>query len=584
MMRMLKLGDRLGELLVKSGILSQEQLAKALEVQRGGTKRIGEVLVELGLTSEADIAATLGKQLSLPYASYSSGLLNARKGEGLEQLVPEEFCRQHLVLPLSRNLTCLTVACVNPLDLITEDNLKRMTRCEIQWIVTTKADLEKAIGRFYGGGEEEQLFRQAIGKSYEVAEKEKAAAAEENDGEVVDEATLDLDRLKQAAEDAPIIRLVDLIVRQAIKERASDIHIEPFRDKINLRYRIDGALCEISPPARQMHDAIISRIKILCKLDIAQKRLPQDGAFSMTMDTRSIDFRVSTVPSVYGEKVVVRILDKSPALLDLGKLGFEEKALVALRQAIKDPYGLVLITGPTGSGKSTTLYAALNEINNPNKNVMTVEDPVEYRLDGINQIQVKPSIGLTFATGLRAFMRQDPDVIMVGETRDQETAEICVRAALTGHLVFTTLHTNDAPSAISRLVDIGIAPYLLSSTVSLVVAQRLLRRLCDRCKVAYEPVKELRDKYKIVEDLIYRSKGCDDCSGTGYAGRLGVYEVLTMGREIRDEIAKGSPAHVLKDVATKTGMSTLWDEGLKKVRLGVTSMEELGSVIITDNR
>lgn len=568
---MLKTQEKLGELLMKAGLISADQLAKALEFQRGTTKRIGDVLVELELVKEVDVAQALSKQLGLPYASEASGVLRPRKEERLETLVPEEFARQHLVLPLSRSLNLLTVACVNPLDLIMMDNLSRISHCEVDSVVTTKADLEPAIDRFYG---KDSMFREAIGQSYEIVEAEGAAAEGEE--------ALDLDRLKQAAEEAPVIRLVDLIIRQAIKERASDIHIEPFTGKISLRYRIDGVLTAITPPAPQFHAAIISRIKILCKMDIAQKRLPQDGGFMMTMEGRQIDFRVSSIPSIYGEKVVIRILDKSPALLDLNRLGFESAALQAFKEAIRDPYGLILITGPTGSGKSTTLYAALNEINSPKKNIITIEDPVEYRLAGVNQVQIKPSIGLTFAAGLRAFMRQDPDIIMVGETRDLETAEICVRAALTGHLVFSTLHTNDAPSAISRLVDIGIAPYLLSSTISLVMAQRLLRQLCERCKEAYEPVQEIRNRFKIQEELLYRAKGCEHCTNTGFRGRLGIYEVMTLSRELRDAIAKGSPAHVLKDAAIAAGMSTLWDEGLKKVRAGLTSLEELEGTVLLD--
>ena len=568
---MLKTAEKLGELLMRHGLISEEQLVKALEVQRGTTRRIGEVLVELGLTTELDIASSLSRQLGIPYASASSGLLSPKKGEGLERLVSEEFARQHLVLPLSRTMNSLTIACVNPHDLITMDNLSRLSHCEINPVVTTKGDLEQAIDRFYGG---DALLRKAIGDSYEAIEVSDAPS----DGDE----TLDLDRLKQAAEEAPVIRLVDLIIRQAIKERASDIHIEPFKGRIKLRYRVDGVLCEIPPPAKALHLAIVSRIKILCKMDIAQKRLPQDGGFAMMMEGRSIDFRVSTIPSIYGEAVVIRILDKSPTLMDLGRLGFEAKALEIFRQCIHDPYGLILLTGPTGSGKSTTLYAALNQINSPTKKILTIEDPVEYRLEGVNQVQIKPSMGLTFAVGLRAFMRQDPDILMVGETRDLETAEICVRAALTGHLVFTTLHTNDAPSAVTRLVDIGVAPYLLSSTISLVVAQRLLRVLCDRCKEGYEPIQALRDRFGITEELLYRGKGCEHCNSTGYQGRVGIYEVMDLGREVRDIIAKGAPSHVLKEAAAAVGMSTLWDEGLKKVRSGVTSFEELENVVLLE--
>ena len=545
-MSMLKTSEKLGEILVKGRSLTKDQLTKALEVQRGTNKRIGEVLVELGLVTELDIASTLSKQLGLRFATQASGLLNPRKGDGLERFVSEEFARQHLVLPLSHTLNSLTVACVDPLDLITMDNLSRMSRCDINPVVTTKADLDRAIERFYGA---DAMLQAAIGQSYDLALEEPGEPHAEDE-------ELNLDRLRQAAEEAPVIRLVDLIIRQAIKERASDIHVEPFKDRIRLRYRIDGLLCEISPPAKQFHAPIVSRIKILSKMDIAEKRLPQDGGFMMTMEGRSIDFRVSTIPSIYGEKVVIRILDKPPELLDLGRLGFDPWGLQAFRKAIRDPYGLILLTGPTGSGKTTTLYASLNEVRSPTKNILTIEEPVEYRIEGVNQVQVKSSIGLTFAAGLRAFMRQDPDIIMVGEVRDLETAEICVRAALTGHLVFSTLHTNDAPSAVSRLIDIGMLPYLLSSTLSLVVAQRLLRLLCEHCKEAYEPMPEIREQFRLTEELLYRAKGCEQCLNTGYKGRLGVFEIMTLGQELRDLIAKGSPSHVLKRAAVASGMST----------------------------
>ena len=568
---MLKTTEKLGEILVKTGVVSEAQMAKALEVQRGSSKRIGEVLVELGLATEVQIATAISKQLGIPFISSTSGVLSPPKDPEFEKLIPEEFARRHQVLPLSRTAELLTIACVNPLDLITLDNVSRMTRCDIDPVVITKTDLEQAIARLYGNN---SMLQDAIGQSYEVGEPSAIPDAEEG---------ADLDRLREAAEEAPVIRLVDLILRQAIKERASDIHIEPFRDRLGLRYRIDGVLCELSPPARHLHAAIVSRIKILCKLDIAEKRLPQDGGFMMTMEGRSIDFRVATIPSIYGEKIAIRILDKSPVLIDLDRLGFAPRGLDAFRQAIRDPSGLILLTGPTGSGKSTTLYAALSEINSPTKHILTIEDPVEYRIDGINQVQVKPAIGLTFAAGLRAFMRQDPDVLMVGETRDLETAEICVRATLTGHLVFTTLHTNDAASAIARLMDLGMAPYLLSATIRMVVAQRLLRQLCERCKEAYEPQPELRERFRVTEELLYRAKGCDQCLNTGYHGRFGIYEVMSpIGRELREAIAKGKPDHALKDLAVSAGMSTLWEEGLKKVRAGLTSLEELESVVLLD--
>jgi len=572
-MAMLKISEKVGEILIGAGLLTKEQLGKALQVQRGTTKRLGEVLVELGLVSELDIASALSKQLGIPMASAESGSLTPRRDEGLERLVPEEFARQHSVLPLARTEDTLTLACINPLDLIMLDNVGRMTRCEIHPVVATKSELEHAMGRLYGEG---SMLQEAIGQSYRVGED---AGGE---GAVVSDAPSDLDRLREAAEEAPVVRLVDLILRQALKERASDIHIEPFRERLSLRYRIDGVLCELSPPARHLHAAIVSRIKILCKLDIAEKRLPQDGGFTMTMGGQSIDFRVATIPSIYGEKVAIRILNKPSELLDLGRLGFETKALEIFRHAIRESHGLILLTGPTGSGKSTTLYAALSEINSPMKHILTIEDPVEYRIEGINQVQVKPSIGLTFAAGLRAFMRQDPDILMVGETRDLETAEICVRATLTGHLVFTTLHTNDAASAVARLVDIGVAPYLLSATLRLVIAQRLLRKLCEQCKEAYEPLPELRERLQLrEEELLYRPKGCEQCLNTGYLGRFGLYEVMpTLSTELRDAIARGKPAHTLKALAIAAGMSTLWDEGVKKVRAGLTSLAELESTVL----
>ena len=572
-MPILKLGDKLGGILVKAGLVNQEQLKKALEIQRGTTKRIGEVLVELGLTSELDIAKALSKQLGIPYVTQASGLLTPSKDEGLEALVPEDFARQHLVLPLSRNFNSLTIACVNPHDLIVMDNLNRMTGCEVNPVVTTKADLEQGINAFYG---EDSLLKEAIGESYQLQDDSNGTVA-------TDEELLSLDRLKQAAEEAPVIRLVDLIIRQAIRDRASDIHIEPFRDKISLRDRIDGVLYEIAPPAKQMHAAIVSRIKILCKLDIAEKRLPQDGGFMMALEGQTIDFRVSTTPTIYGEKVVIRILQKRDELMDTTKLGFAPHELDVFRKAIQEPYGLILLTGPTGSGKTTTLYAALNEIKSPKKNIITIEDPVEYRLDGVNQVQIKPSIGLTFAKGLRSFLRQDPDIIMVGEIRDLETAEICVQASLTGHLVLSTVHTNDAPAAATRLIDIGVAAYLLSSTLSLVVAQRLARRLCQHCKEAYEPLPAVCQQFGITEELLYRAKGCDVCNGTGYQGRLGIYEVMAMTHALREQVAKGAPAHLLKDTAISGGMVTLWQSGLKKVRAGLTSLEELQSVVLFEH-
>ncbi len=570
-MPMLKRGEKLGDLLVTMGLITQENLQKALQIQRGTSKRLGEILAELGLASELDIVSALSKQLNIPYATRASGMLKPTKGEGLEALVPRDFARQHCILPLSRQQNALTVACVNPLDLIMMDSLSRLTGCEINPVVSPKTDLEQAIDVFYGG--DESMLKDAVAESYHLATDDNNAPTEE---------MVDLDRLKEAAQEAPVIRLVDLIIRQAIRERASDIHVEPFINTLVLRYRIDGVLYEITPPAKQLHPAIISRIKILSKLDIAEKRLPQDGGFSMAMEGQTIDFRVSSIPTIYGEKIVIRILKKTPELLDLKQLGFDPKDLENFRKSIHDPYGLILISGPTGSGKTTTLYAALNEIKSPTKNILTIEDPVEYRLTGVNQMQIKPGIGLTFARGLRAFLRQDPDIIMVGEVRDLETAEICVQSSLTGHLVFSTVHTNDAPSAVTRLINIGLAPYLVSATLSLVVAQRLLRRLCQHCREAYEPLAAVREQFHITEELLYRPKGCEQCSNTGYHGRVGIYEIIVMNRMLQDLVAKNAATNELKDAAVASGMVTLWQAGLQKAQQGLTSLEELSSVVLLE--
>ncbi|MBI4355105.1 MAG: Flp pilus assembly complex ATPase component TadA [Candidatus Omnitrophica bacterium] len=571
---------KLGELLIRAGVLTEEQLQKALRVQQAEGGRLGEALVKLGLVTEADLMVAIGKQMGIPYASLASGLLTPSRDQALDRLVPADFARQHVLLPISRNLDSMTVALADPLDLITMDNLSKMTRCRVNPIVATQSDLLQAIDQFYGlDGKSDKQLTAAINHSYASALDTLSPTDAETEEEV-----LSLDQLKAEAEEAPVVRLVDLIIRQAIKERASDIHVEPQRDRIMLRYRIDGVLHEITPPAKHSHLAIVSRVKILAKLDIAEKRLPQDGSFMMAMEGRQIDFRVSTIPSLYGERLVIRILDKSNILLDLSQLGFDSAQLTEFRRAIRMPYGLILVTGPTGSGKTTTLYGALNEIRAPEKNILTIEDPVEYRLEGVSQVQVKPHIGLTFATGLRAFLRQDPDIILVGEVRDLETAEICVRSALTGHLVLSSVHTNDAPGAVTRLIDIGVAPFLLSSTVSLVMAQRLLRKLCPTCKEPYEPSPELRRKLgrSDQELLLYRPKGCDHCGQTGYRGRTAIFEAMTMSTELRDIIARGAATHTLRDAAIKEGLVTLWEAGVAKVLDGATSLEELMSVVLLE--
>ncbi len=386
---------------------------------------------------------------------------------------------------------------------------------------------------------------------------------------------MSIDSLIAKAGEAPVVKLVDLVIRQAIDERASDIHIEPFKDRLEIRYRIDGVLYQIPPPAVHLHLPIVSRIKILAKMDIAEKRLPQDGAISAKLEDRVVDLRVSTIPTVYGEKAVLRLLDKGAVKLELVNLGYDTKQLEAIRKALQSSYGLFFVTGPTGGGKSTTLYSCLNEVFDPTLNIMTCEDPVEFKLDGINQVGVRADIGLTFASALRAFLRQDPDIIMVGEVRDLETAQICLRAALTGHLVLSTLHTNDAPSAIARLIDIGVPHYLLTPSLVMIVAQRLARKLCVKCKEPYEANGLVVGNYKIKNDLIYRAKGCDECSHTGYKGRLVISEVMAINDEIRNLISHSASYTEIKDAARRNEMDTLFESGMKKVESGISSVDEI---------
>ncbi len=562
---------RLGELLLKEGIINQAQLEKAINIQRQEGGRLGEIFVKLGILKEEQVVEILGKQLNIPYFNLGSELKPAVE-QNLEQLIPKDFALRNTVLPLSRTLRSLTVVMADPLELILIDNLRKLTGCEINPVIATRSDIFKAVENFYG---KSKMFEEAVEASYVNI----PSISTFDEAEAVDQ-ELSLDKLIARAEEAPVVKLVDLIIRQAIDERASDIHIEPFKERISLRYRIDGRLYEIPPPAKQLHLPIISRIKILSKLDIAEKRLPQDGAFLVKLENRPIDIRVSTIPTIYGEKIVMRILDRTAVVLDLNQLGFEAKQLEQIRHTINMPYGQVLLTGPTGSGKTTTLYAILNEIKSPTKNIITIEDPVEYKLDGVNQVQVKPDIGLTFANALRSFLRQDPDIMLIGEIRDLETAQICIRAALTGHLVFSTLHTNDAASAISRLIDIGIEPYMVAPSLLMVVAQRLLRKLCPDCKEAYEPTVEKTGAVKIKADLIYKPKGCTKCGQLGYRGRACIAEVMLINERIRDLISQGASFQKIRDAAKESGMSTLYESGLKKVEDGITSLEEALSLTI----
>ncbi|MFA5008453.1 MAG: ATPase, T2SS/T4P/T4SS family [Candidatus Omnitrophota bacterium] len=556
---------RLGDILISEGVITKEQLSEAISLQQKEGGKLGEVLLRLSYVSEEQIVIALSKQLSIPYISLASGKLKPAPDQNLEELIPYDFANRNLVLPLSRSLNSLTVVMFDPLDLILIDNLKKFTSCEINIVISTRSDILKATENFYG---KERIFRDAMDIKGEEQGGIKELFAEETD--------LSLDKIIAQAEEAPVVKLVDLIIRQAIEDGASDIHIEPRYDKLSLRYRIDGVLYEMPSPSASLFMPITSRVKILSKMDIAEKRLPQDGGFMVKIGERLIDLRVSTLPTIYGEKIVLRILDKSRVPLDLAKLGFLPSELEKIRKGISSSYGLILLTGPTGSGKSTTLYAALSELNSPTLNILTVEDPVEYRLEGINQVQVKPEIGLTFANSLRCFLRQDPDIILVGEVRDLETGEICIRSALTGHLVLSTLHTNDAPSTITRLIDIGIPNYLVASSLRLIVAQRLIRKLCSYCKESYEISQEKIPSGLVINSpVIYKAKGCEKCNFIGYKGRSLISEVILVDEELRESIYRRDESTKIFELARKKGALTLLESGIKRVEEGITSLEEI---------
>ncbi len=561
---------RLGDILISEGIITEKQLEESIALQAKEGGKLGEVLIRLGYVSDEQIVIALSKQLAIPYISLASGKLTPTADQNLETLIPHDFAIRNIILPLSRNLNSLTVVMFDPLDLILIDNLKKITGCEINPVVSTKSNILKAIQNFYG---KEKIFREAI----------QAAGDGGVDGEIKElsseETDLSLDKLIAQAEEAPVVKLVDLLIRQAIEESASDIHLEPHYDKLSLRYRIDGILYDMPSPSTSLYLPIISRIKILSKMDIAEKRLPQDGGFMVKMGKRLIDLRVSSMPTIYGEKIVLRILDKSRVPLDLTRLGFLPQELEIIRRGIDSSYGLVFLTGPTGSGKSTTLYAALNEVKSTAKNILTAEDPVEYRIEEINQVQVKPEIGLTFANALRCFLRQDPDIILIGEVRDLETAEMTIRAALTGHLVFSTLHTNDAISTINRLVDIGVPNYLVVASLRLIIAQRLIRKLCSDCKEPYEVRPEdIPQSITLNAPVIYKAKGCEKCNFIGYKGRSVINEVILVDDEIRTAVHKGLPSSEIMEMARKKGTLTLLESGLKRVEEGITSLEEVLSV------
>ncbi len=560
----------LGEMLVTDNVITRNQLEEALKHQEETGTSLGSILVDMEYATEWELAAALGKQLNVPFITLSHYEIDTE----ILKSIPEEIVKKYKIVPVDKTGKTLTVALADPSNVYLLDELKLVTKCNILPVISFESDIEEAINKYYGNENNmDEMIKEITKQDLEIIQ---ATDEEIDDG-------LDLET---SPNDAPVIQLVNLLVEEALRLRASDIHIEPYEKSLRVRYRVDGVLREMSTPPKKMQNAIVSRIKILSQLNIAERRLPQDGRFKIRKDNRNIDFRVSIIPTVFGEKVCMRILDQGALMLDLTDLGFDEEDLRKFEVFIRKPYGIILITGPTGSGKSTTLYSALSTINDPRKNINTIEDPVEYQLRGINQVQVKPEIGLTFADGLRSFLRQDPDIIMVGEIRDLETAEIAVRAALTGHLVLSTLHTNDAPSTINRLTNMGVESYLVTASLLMVVAQRLVRKVCDKCKEEYKPNREVLQSLGLNEDRQYKFqkvKGCEKCNGTGYKGRVALYEVMIVTDEMRDLILKGASNVELKHFAIDNSMRSLRAAGVQKVVQGVTTIDEVLTITASDN-
>jgi len=556
-------------LLLKHGALKQEDVAEVMKAASQQNQTVEGVLTQLELVTEEVIARTYAEHLRLPLTGLDAPLTIDKE---MTTAIGEHICRERLVIPLSHEHGILEMAFANPTDLTAFEEIQLLTTLVVRPLVAPLNAIEEALGEAFG----KRDFVKEI--SSEAAPETSAAQDDESVEEVVD-----LDRPVPKGRDSHVVRLVNHILSSAVKGGASDIHLESFENSIKVRFRIDGRLQELSPPPMPMYVPMVSRLKVLAKMDIAERRVPQDGAIALVIDGGRVDLRVSTVPTVYGEKMVMRILTKGAIPLDMTKLGFSRKQADDFKIAAESPHGLLLVTGPTGSGKSTTLYAALNLLNKPDVNVMTVEDPVEYKFEGLNQVHVRAQVGLTFASALRAFLRQDPDVIMVGEVRDQETAQICLRAALTGHMVLSTLHTNDALAAINRLADMGVERFLLASALRLVEAQRLVRRLCEKCKEPYRLDAETATKWHMDLDRDYfRHKGCEACRGTGYKGRVGLFEVIRVHPRLRDLIAEGKGIPELRAEARREKTMLLEDAGLAKVAEGVTSLEEALTVCMSE--
>ncbi len=553
---------QLGDILLEGGHVTRDQLVGAVQEQRRVGRSLGRVLVELGVLSEGQLVAALAEQIGMKFVDLSDYPVDV----SAVSRVPDPVCRRHNALPIGYEDGKLVVAMADPANVFAVDDIRSMTGMEIKSVVATKADVLAAINRYHRGDDEMDELTSAMESSHEGDD--------------------DLSKVTEVVEDAPIVKFVNLLITQAIQDRASDIHIEPAEKDLRVRFRIDGVLHEIMRSPKTITAGVTSRLKIMADINIAERRIPQDGRLSVTSNGKKIDLRVATLPTVWGEKIVMRILDNSTAMLKLSDLGFGDENYVVYSKSFVKPYGMILVTGPTGSGKSTTLYATLNIVNKPEVNVITVEDPVEYRLPGINQVQANPKAGLTFAAALRSILRPDPDIVLLGEIRDQETAHIAIEAALTGHLVLSTLHTNDAPSAIVRLTEMGIEPFLVGSALDCVLAQRLARRLCPKCKEAYVPTKETLVEMRFPFDpdqpppTLYRPIGCSACSKTGYKGRLALHEVMAVSEEIEKLAVEHASALTISKVALEQGMITLRNDGLTKVRAGHTSMEEILRVVV----
>ena len=554
----------LGEMLVKAGKISREQLEKALELEKKGESKLGQILLKMGaIQDEDELSEFIGRQLNIGALRLSDIELNPE----VVKLIPPDIARKFNVIAVSKLGRTLVVAISDPSNIYVLDAVKFITGCSIQPVISPEKAIQKAIDAYYKENSGiDEILKGLKDEDLELVEATEDVPTEQD--------------LRSAVQDKPLVKLVDGIISDAIRRGASDIHIESYEKRIRVRYRLDGNLQEMSPLPFKYRPAIVSRVKIMADLDISERRLPQDGRIKVKVGERTVDIRVSILPTIFGEKVVMRILDPRSLMVDLTKLGFPERGLQKFSEAIRLPYGMILVTGPTGSGKTTTLYSALKQINDPDINIMTAEDPVEFNFDGINQVQIKSDIGLTFAATLRSFLRQDPDVIMVGEIRDGETADIAIRAALTGHLVFSTVHTNDAASTIDRLVDIGVPGYLVASAIRLIMAQRMVRKICNYCKeevkVNPETLLRLGIPEKEIEDFkVYQGRGCQECNNTGFSGRTGLFEIMPMTPDIEKMVLERKSSQEIKEYAVSSGMLTLRTAGIEKAKKGITTIEEV---------